>query len=142
MLWVLAMLLGTAIQAQAQLSIQPAATDPVAGWQRMESSDGAQTIWVAPTPALTASDIEAAQSETDTDGRAVVAIQFTTAGSDKMGVLSSSQLNRPIAIVLDGELISAPIVRSRISGGAWITGGPNGLTPAEVARILESVNQQ
>ena len=138
---VLAILFGYMVQAQAQLTVSAAATEAVPGWQRMELGDNDRTLWVSPTPSLTNDDIDGAQPLTRADGSTVVEIQFTEEGSVKMRELSAAQIDRPIAMLLDGELISAPVVRSLIDGGqAQISGGgPNGLTPEEIQRILASV---
>jgi preprotein translocase subunit SecD len=108
----------------------------------METPEGDRVIWVAPTPSLTSSDIESALPGTDQAGRRSVAIRFTDAGSEKMRKLSAAQINKPIAMVLDGKLIWAPVVRSEIARDASITGGANGLTQEDVQRILASVNQK
>ena len=140
---VLAILFGYMVQAQAQLTVSAAATDPVAGWQRIELGDDDRTLWVSPTPSLTSDDIQGVQSLTRADGSTVVEIQFTEDGSEKMRELSAAQIDRPIAMLFDGELISAPVVRSLIDGGQVVIsgGGPNGLTLDQIQRILASVNE-
>ncbi|PYR96822.1 MAG: hypothetical protein DMG12_25460 [Acidobacteria bacterium] len=71
-----------------------------------------------------------------------VTIQFTDAGAEKMRKLSTTQIGKPVAMLLDGKLIWAPKVNGEISKDAVITGGPKGV-PSEVAgRILASVNQK
>src|SRR5215470_10574218 len=45
-------------QAEAQFSIRAASAQPVEGWQRMQVENSERVIWVAPTAALIASDIE------------------------------------------------------------------------------------
>ncbi len=139
---VVVILFGWVDRAQAQFSVRAAAAEPVSGWQRMESPDADRTVWVAPTPSLTSDDVERAQSSTGPDGGPAVAIRFTEAGSEKMRELSAAQVGRPIAMVLDGELIWAPVVRTVISAEALLTGGPNGLSADQVQRILASVNQR
>jgi hypothetical protein len=49
--WVLILLLGCVWDAEAQFTVQAAASDAVPGWQRMQSPDGAEPLWVSPTPA-------------------------------------------------------------------------------------------
>ena len=76
-------------------------------------------------------------------GVVLVAIVFTDNGARKMRDLSAAQANKLIAIVLDGEVISAPRVRAEISKEAVISGnGPNGLSPADSQRILESLKRK
>ena len=61
---------------------------------------------------------------------------LTDAGARKMAEFSAGQIGKPLAILLDGKVISAPIVRVVIQKEGTITGGPNGLTPDEVQRLL------
>ncbi len=99
-------------------------------------------MWVAPTPSLTSVDIQRTAPSAGPDGRPAVAIVFTEAGATKMRELSAAQANKPIAMVLDGKLIWAPVVRGEISKEAVITGGQNGLTAEDAQRILASINQR
>jgi preprotein translocase subunit SecD len=134
-------LFGGVLQAQAQLTMNAAANEPVAGWQKMEIEG--RSVWVNPTPALTSADIQGAEPASNRDYGNFVAIVFTDAGSKKMQELSTAQMNKLIAIMLDGKVISAPRVRSVISNNGVITGkAPDGLTLDEVRRILTSVNQR
>src|SRR5438876_3213189 len=134
-------LFGGVLQAQAQFTVNAAATDAVTGWQKMEVQGRA--VWVNPTPAVTSVDIQGAQPRRGPDGRNTVAIVFSDAGAKKMRELTAAQINKPIAMVLDGKLIFAPTIRGEISKDAVVTGnGPNGLSLEEVQRILASVNQK
>ena len=52
-----------------------------------------------------------------------VALNFNTEGGDLFGELTASHVGEPIAIFLDGEAISTPVVQTAIYGGkAIITG--------------------
>ena len=126
---------------QAQFEIRAAAAETVPGWQRTQAPDGGPAIWVAPSPSLVAADIARAQVSTSPDGRPAVAIELTESGTAKMRQLSTAQIGKPIGLVLDGKLIWAPVVRDEIGRQALITGGPNGLTPDEVQRILTAINR-
>ncbi len=134
-------LFGGALQAQAQFTINAAAEDAVPGWQKMEIEGRA--VWVNPTPALTSADIQGVQPATDTNYGNFVKVLFTDPGARKMRELTTAQMNKLIAMELDGKLISAPKVRSVIGNDGIITGEPpSGLTNEEVRRILTSVNQK
>ena len=135
-----AILFGIAVQAQAQFTMNAASDDAVPGWQKMEIEG--RSVWVNPTPALTSADIQGAEPATDRNYGQFVKVIFTEAGARKMRELTTAQMNKPIVIVLDGKLISAPKVRSVISNDGIITGKPPaGLTTDEVRRILTSVNR-
>jgi preprotein translocase subunit SecD len=129
------------LQAQAQFTIHAASDQPVAGWTRMEYNN--QTVWVSPTASLTSADIQRAEASTASDGARAVGVVFNDAGAKKMSDLSHAQLNKLIAMVLDGKVIFAPKVRAEIGTQALITGKtPSGL-PADVAqRIVDGVNKK
>jgi preprotein translocase subunit SecD len=127
--------------AQAQLTMNAASDDAVAGWRKMDI-DG-RAVWVNPVPAITASDIQGAEPATDRNYGQFVKVIFTESGTRKMQELSTAQMNKLIAIVLDQKVIMAPKVRSVMSSDCIITGKPpGGLTTDEVRRILTAVNQK
>ena len=61
-------LLGGIVHAQSRLSIRAASATPVDGWQRMQVEHSDRFVWVAPTAAITESDIEKAQPDVRADG--------------------------------------------------------------------------
>lgn len=73
---------------------------------------------------LTGADLQKAQVVFDPkSGKPSVSIQFTQDGGEKFAKLTKANINKPIAIILDGAIISAPIVQQEIVGGiAQITG--------------------
>src|SRR3989442_934463 len=128
------------IQAQGQFSIRAASAEPVEGWQRMQVEHSNRVIWVAPTAAVTASDIEKAQPEVRTDGYRIIRIVLTDAGVNKLHDLMAAQLRKLVALVVDDKVIWAPVVMYIIDPRqkeTVLTGNtPHGLTPDEVERIM------
>ena len=53
----------------------------------------------------------------------VVNIQFNGQGADKFGRLTSQNVNKPFAIILDGQVLSAPNINEPILGGSAIIEG-------------------
>ena len=53
----------------------------------------------------------------------VVSFRFDTLGGKKFGDLTSENVNNRLAILLDGKVISAPVIRSPILGGSGIITG-------------------
>jgi preprotein translocase subunit SecD len=72
--------------------------------------------------AVTAADIDKVQVEPDELKFPSVVVFFSQAGADRMGRLTGSQVDKPLAILVDGKLVSAPIIRSRITRAAIISG--------------------
>ena len=54
----------------------------------------------------------------DQNNQPVVSMRFDTSGSRKFGELTSKNVGKRFAIVLDGEVISAPVIREAITGGS------------------------
>lgn len=56
-------------------------------------------------------------------GRPVVSFRFDPVGARRFGNVTRRNVNRPFAIVLDNEVISAPQIREPILGGSGIISG-------------------
>jgi TonB family protein len=61
-----------------------------------------------------------------------ISVTFSVAGSNRLAEATKIHLGRPIAILLDGRVLSAPTVRSIIRGSAVISGD---FTRGEAERI-------
>jgi len=73
--------------------------------------------------ALTGAHLKSAAPSTDQYGRPIVNIEFKSDGAQLFAELTSKMVGKPIAIVLDGKIISAPNVNEPITGGkAQISG--------------------
>lgn len=134
---VIVSLLAGVLNGQTAVQIHAASSTAVAGWRQM-ASPGGDAIWVAPESRLTSADIARAEARTLPGGDTGVAIVMTDAGAAKMADLSKAQASKPIALILDGQVIWAPIVRGSIQNEALLTGGPGGLTKAQIDRLIAS----
>ena len=134
---VIVTLLAGILNGQAPVEIRAASSSAVTGWRQM-SSPGGNPLWVAPDIRLTSADIARAEARKLPDGGPAVAILLTDAGAKKMAELSAAQTDKPIALLLDGEVIWAPVVRGAIGKEAVLTGGKGGLTQQQIDRLLAS----
>ena len=134
---VIVTLLAGILNGQTPVEIRAASSTAVSGWRQM-SSPGGTPLWVAPTVQLTSADIARAEARTDPDAGPSVAILLTDEGARKMSALSATQAEKPIALLLDGQVIWAPIVRGSIGKEVRLTGGNGGLTQAQIDRLLAS----
>ncbi len=57
------------------------------------------------------------------NGRPVVSFRFDTLGAKKFGKATQENVNRQIAIMLDGKVISAPRINEPILGGSGVISG-------------------
>tara|TARA_Y100001970_G_scaffold76288_1_gene96838 strand:- start:8875 stop:10182 length:1308 start_codon:yes stop_codon:yes gene_type:complete len=88
--------------------------------------------------ALTGGDLSKASPGTDQFGKPIVNLEFTPEGGNKFYQATSKSINKPLAILLDKRIISAPNVNQAISGGkAQISGD---FTPTEVSNLIIKLN--
>jgi len=74
-------------------------------------------------PVVTGEELIDAQPAFDQDGRPAVNFRFNPSGGRKFGDYTAENIGSPFAIVLDDEVISAPVIQSHISGGSGIITG-------------------
>ena len=89
---------------------------------------------------LTGTDLKDAQAATNQqNGQNVVNLEFTEEGAKKFADLTSKNVGRTIAILLDGEVLTAPNVREPILGGkAEISGQKSREEAQNLAVVLRS----
>jgi len=88
--------------------------------------------------ALTGGDLNQASPGTDQFGKPIVNLDFNQEGSNKFYQATARSINKPLAILLDKRIISAPNVNEAISGGkAQISGS---FTPTEVSNLVIKLN--
>lgn len=89
---------------------------------------------------LTGEDLADAQPSLDQQqGQWVVIFRLNTAGAVRFGEVTSQNVNRRFAIVLDDEIVSAPVIRSPITGGSGqIEGGFTAQTANDLAILLRA----
>ena len=83
--------------------------------------------------------INAAPSVDQRDGQPVVSFRFDTAGAKRFGKVTRDNVGKPFAIVLDGAVISAPVIREPILGGSGqISGNFTVQTAGDLALLLRA----
>ena len=75
------------------------------------------------TPVVTGEALTDAQPSFDQNGRPAVSFRFDPSGARKFGDYTAQNIGSPFAIVLDEEVISAPVIQSHIAGGSGIITG-------------------
>ena len=74
-------------------------------------------------PVVTGEELTNAQPEFDQNNRPAVGFKFDVTGARKFGTYTGAHIGEPFAIVLDNEVISAPVIQSAITGGSGIITG-------------------
>ena len=122
-----------AIRFEARLAEEQAT---VPGLQEAVVADSGRRVYLHPVPVLTNGDIEAASVVPAQDDAFGVSVTLTQAGAAKMRRASAGHIGRPLAVVLDGVVVTAPTVRTAISDVATIDAR---YTRAEAERIASGL---
>jgi hypothetical protein len=120
--------------AAVRFEVHLAEEQPANGLQEV-TVDG-RTIYLHPEIVVTNADI--AESElVEADGQSFsVALTFTADGAAKMSRASQHHLGRPMAILIDGTVVMAPVIKAPMSTSATITGQ---FTREEAERIVSGI---
>lgn len=72
---------------------------------------------------VTGKELQKASVGTNQTGQWIIEFQLTSAGAKKFGELTTRLVEKPLGIFFNGEEISAPVVRSPITGGSGMIEG-------------------
>jgi preprotein translocase subunit SecD len=75
------------------------------------------------TPVVTGEQLVDAQPAFDQNGRPAVSFRFNPSGARAFGLYTAENIGSPFAIVLDSQVVSAPVIQSSIPGGSGIITG-------------------
>ncbi len=90
----------------------------------LPSMDEEGTFYILePTPVVTGEELTDAQPTFDQNGQPAVNFRFNPSGGRKFGDYTAANIGSPFAIVLDDEVISAPVIQDHIAGGSGIITG-------------------
>lgn len=83
--------------------------------EKTPSEKEAQYVWME--TGITGKDLKKAQAVSDGAGNWLIHFSFKGPAIEKFGKLTERLVGKPLAIFLDGKLISSPVVRTAITGG-------------------------
>ena len=119
------------IGTTAQLNFQPVVTTTgsadakvEAGQEVLPDADQQGVYYVLESaPVVSGEELTDAQPTFDQNGRPAVSFRFNPSGARKFGDYTAQNIGSPFAIVLDNEVISAPVIQAHIAGGSGIITG-------------------
>jgi preprotein translocase subunit SecD len=89
-------------------------------------------------PDLTGDYLDDARVQFDQQQRPIVNFQFNPEGGRKFGDLTEASIGERLAIILDQNVYSAPVIRNRISSRGQITGRFSPQEAADLAVVLRA----
>ncbi len=112
-----------ALQAQVRFEVRLADECPGDGLIEAQVSGSEQVIYLHPEIVVVNSDIAQSEVVPGSDPSEFwIEVEFTAAGAEKMRQATAGHIGRPVAILIDGEVATAPRLRSPITGSAVISG--------------------
>ncbi len=128
-------IIGQTAKLDFQLVADPG--DPPNEVETLPMQKGGGTITVQKRIMVDGEDlVDAQQSFDQQSGEPDVTFRFNLRGGQKFGQVTTENVGRPFAIVLDGKVISAPVIRSPITGGTGQITGNFTLDEASSLAIL------
>ncbi|MGE0764937.1 MAG: protein translocase subunit SecD [Hyphomicrobiaceae bacterium] len=108
-------------EVNPQVSVEEARQQgrPPAGWQIFPSDEpGDPAYLLSQTPVVPGDELVDAQPGFDQQtNQPIITFRFNQQGARKFGRFTQANVGRPFAIVLDGKVLSAPVIQTAILGG-------------------------
>jgi preprotein translocase subunit SecD len=123
-----------------KFELRRAESKPAKGLTEATVAGTKDKVYLHKEAALTNRDIVRARAATDSGGAPAVEIELTEQGREKFAKLTGDHQGKPLAILVAGKVICAPVVREKISGGkVLITGN---FTREEVEKIVKGIKEK
>ena len=126
----------TAVLAAVRFEVRLAEDRPIPGLVVGHVIDSDRVIYLHPEIVVSNEDIAQSWVVQDGPDRFGVSVQFLQGGAERMKQATATHVGRPLAVLIDGAVVMAPVVRSPISDSALITGN---FTQAEAERIADGI---
>ena len=110
------------------------------GVEKLKYEDGIEEATVSKRIIISGDNLLDAQPQMDTQtNQTIVSFSLDRVGAKRFGKATSTGIGKQLAIVLDGKIISAPVIRDTIaSGSGQISGGFTFQSATDLALLLRS----
>ena len=114
--------------------------EPTFGSEKILFEDGSEEVVVSKRIILSGENLIDANAKMDNqNNQTVVSFSLDRVGAKRFGKATSSGIGKRLAIVLDGKIISAPVIKDAIVGGTGIiTGNFTFQSATDLALLLRS----
>lgn len=125
------------LEAAIRFEVRMAETRPGPGLQKARVADSSRYVYLHNQVVVSNNDIAAVRAvQADGPSQYAISIKLSAAGAEKMRQATRSHMGKPLAILLDGQVVMAPVVKSTVGASAMITGR---FTKAEAQKIAERI---
>ena len=128
---------GATVDAAVRFEVRLAEAQAAPGLHEARVSGSDRTVYLHDEVVVTNDDVEQCSLVADPDRpRFNVGVRFNAAGAEKMRKATEAHIGKPMAVLIDGEVVMAPVVRSAITSSAVISGN---YSRAEAERIVNGI---
>ena len=125
------------LQGAVRFEVILAEDKPAPGLREAKISGSNRAIYLHDEVVVDNGDIAAARVvQGGGPSQYAVDVKFNASGTEKMRAATGNHIGKPMAILLDGQVVMAPVVRSSISASALITGK---FTRTQAERIVNGI---
>jgi hypothetical protein len=125
------------VYAAVRFEVRLAEDRPGPGLREARVTGTDRSVYLHDEVVVTNADIERSSVvAAGSPSRFDIGVRFNTAGAEKMRRATASHVGRPIAVLIDGEVVMAPTLRDPIDDSALITGD---YSRAEAERIVNGI---
>jgi hypothetical protein len=122
------------VQAAVRFEVRLAERDPAPGLKEAKIAGSGDSVYLHDEVIVTNADIAQAKIIPQAGGSDFwIGVTLKPAGAEKMHKATESHIGRPIAILIDGEVVTAPTVRDATAESAIINGH---MTKEEAEKIV------
>jgi preprotein translocase subunit SecD len=124
---------GSLAQAAVRFEVRLAEDQPAPGLRAARVGSSHRTVYVHPEIVVTNDDVERSSViGGDVPSHFWIDVRLNAAGAEKMRRATANHLGKPVAILIDGNVVTAPTLKSPIGTAAVISGD---YTQADAQRI-------
>jgi hypothetical protein len=125
------------LQAAVRFEVRLAEDRPASGLREAKVSGSGRSVYLYEVVVVTNGDIAAARVlQGDGPSQYGVRIEFNASGAKKMRTATSNHIGKPMAILIDGRVVVAPVLRTPIGASAVINGN---YTRTQAERIANGI---
>jgi hypothetical protein len=125
------------VYAAVRFEVRLAEEQPGADRRAAKVAGSDRVIYLLDEVVVTNGDIaRSAVAPGSTPSTFNIGIRFNEAGAEKMRRATANHLGKPLAVLIDGEVVMAPTLRSPVSDSALISGD---FSQAEAERIVNGI---
>jgi hypothetical protein len=125
------------LQAAIRFEVRLAEDRPAPGLRAAKVSDSDRTVYLHDEVIVTNSDIAAAQVvQGSRPSQYGVSVEFNASGAEKMRAATGNHIGKPVAILVDGQVVVAPVLRTPIGASAVVNGN---YTRTQAEKIVRGI---